>query len=437
MIKYYSTNGISNKVSFKEALLSGLAPDKGLYMPEKFPLLNENVFKKNSFPEMSFEIAKIIIDGEISDTNLKKIVFDALNFQAPVKNLHENIYILELFHGPTAAFKDFAARFMARTMSYFLKEENKKVTIIVATSGDTGSAVAKGFYKIPNIDVIILYPKNKVSYLQEKQLTTLGENITALEVRGTFDDCQHMAKEAFIDKELNSKINLSSANSINIGRLFPQSFYYVWAYTQVVNDKKGKVIFCTPSGNFGNLTGGIIAKKMGLPVESFIAATNINDVVPEYLITGIYKPRESIQTFSNAMDVGNPSNFARILDIYKTKENILKDIIGYKVTDRETLKVIKDVYNKYNYILDPHTAVGYKAIMDYYYDNNYSDNKDNILPIILLSTAHPAKFNEIIKEAIGKEVPVPSMLKEALNKEKHSIEIDNNLKSLKEYLLSR
>ncbi len=437
MIKYYSTNGKSKKVSFKEALLSGLAPDKGLYMPERFPLLNEDIFKKNNFPEMGFEIAKLIIDGEISDINLKQIVFDALNFQAPVINLHDNIYILELFHGPTAAFKDFAARFMSRTMSYFLKEENKKVTIIVATSGDTGSAVAKGFYKIPNIDVIILYPKNKVTFLQEKQLTTLGENITALEVRGTFDDCQHMAKEAFIDKELNAKINLSSANSINIGRLFPQSFYYVWAYTQVVKDEKGKVIFCTPSGNFGNLTGGVIAKKMGLPVESFIAATNINDVVPEYLITGVYKPRESIQTYSNAMDVGNPSNFARILDIYKTKDNIVKDIIGFKVTDQETLNVIKDIYKKYNYIFDPHTAVGYKAIMDYYSDNNSSKNKDVNLPVILLSTAHPAKFNEIIKEAIGKEVPVPPVLKEALIKEKHSIEIDNNLKSLKEYLLSR
>lgn len=432
MIKYYSTNGKSDKVSFKEALLSGLAPDKGLYMPERFPLLNEDVFKKNNFPEMAFEIAKTIIDGEISDKNLKTIVFDALNFQAPIKKLHDNIYILELFHGPTAAFKDFAARFMARTMSYFLKEENKKVTIIVATSGDTGSAVAKGFYKIPNIDVVILYPKNKVSCLQEKQLTTLGENIIALEVRGTFDDCQHMAKEAFMDKELNSKVNLSSANSINIGRLFPQSFYYFWAYTRVMKGKNGNVIFCTPSGNFGNLTGGIIAKKMGLPVELFIAATNINDVVPEYLITGKYKPRESKQTFSNAMDVGNPSNFARILDIYKTKENMMKDIKGYKVTDVETAKVIKEVYIKYNYILDPHTAVGYKAIMDF-----CSDNKNVKLPIILLSTAHPAKFNETIKEAIGKEVPIPHVLKEALNKEKYSIEIDNNVKSLKEYLLNR
>lgn len=432
MIKYYSTNGRSGKVSFKEALLSGLAPDKGLYMPERFPLLSEEIYKKKNFSEMSYEIAKTIIDGEIPEKNLKNIIFDALNFKAPVKRLHDNIYILELFHGPTAAFKDFAARVMARTMSYFLKEENKKVSIIVATSGDTGSAVAKGFYKIPNIDVVILYPKNKVSYLQEKQLTTLGENIIALEVRGTFDDCQHMAKDAFIDKDLISKLNLSSANSINVGRLFPQSFYYIWAYTQVVEDKKEKVIFCTPSGNFGNLTGGIISKKMGLPVELFIAATNINDVVPEYLKTGIYKPRASVQTFSNAMDVGNPSNFARILDIYKTKENMLKDIIGYKVTDREIIDVIKNVYKKYDYILDPHTAVGYKSVMNFISENKYIDT-----PIILLSTAHPAKFNDIIKKAIGKTIPVPLVLEEALKKEKHSIEIDNNTEALKDYLLNR
>ena len=432
MIKYYSTNGKSEKVSFKEALLSGLAPDKGLYMPERFPLLNETVYKMKNFSEMSFEIAKIVIDGEISDNNLKNIIFDALNFKAPVKKLHDNIYILELFHGPTAAFKDFAARVMSRTMSYFLKEENKKTSIIVATSGDTGSAVAKGFYKIPNIDVVILYPKNKVSYLQEKQLTTLGENIIALEVRGTFDDCQHMAKDVFIDKELNFKMNLSSANSINIGRLFPQSFYYIWAYSQIVKNKKEKVIFCTPSGNFGNLTGGIIAKVMGLPVELFIAATNINDVVPEYLNTGIYKPRESIQTCSNAMDVGNPSNFARILDIYGTKEKMSRDIIGYRATDQETIDTIRYVYNKYNYILDPHTAVGYKAVMDF-----VSENKKINIPIILLSTAHPAKFNDIIKKAIGKVIPIPLVLKEALKKEKYSIEINNTSRALKEYLLNR
>jgi threonine synthase len=432
MIKYYSTNGNSKKVSFKEALLSGLAPDKGLYMPERFPILDKKIYTKKSFSEMSYEVSKTIIEDEISDNNLKGIISDALNFEAPVKKLHDNIYILELFHGPTAAFKDFAARVMARTMSYFLKEENKKVTIIVATSGDTGSAVAKGFYKIPNIDIVILYPKNKVSYLQEKQLTTLGENITALEVRGTFDDCQHMAKDVFIDKELISKANLSSANSINIGRLFPQSFYYIWAYIQVMKKYNGKVIFCTPSGNFGNLTGGIIAKKMGLPVELFIAATNENDVVPEFLNTGIYNPRKSIHTFSNAMDVGNPSNFARILDIYKTKDNMTKDIIGYKATDQETIDIIKGVYQKYNYLFDPHTAVGYKAVLDF-----ISENKDKNLPIILLSTAHPAKFNDIIKKAIGEVIPVPSVLEEALRKEKHSIEIDNTSDALKEYLLNR
>ncbi|MCK4796562.1 MAG: threonine synthase, partial [Spirochaetes bacterium] len=372
MIKYYSTEGKSPNVSFKEALLSGLAPDRGLYMPDKIKQLNDRVFKQNDFAKMSFEIAKILADGEIPDHALKKIVDDAFNFCVPVKNIHNNIYVLELFHGPTAAFKDFGARFMARTMSYLIKGKNQKITILVATSGDTGSAVAKGFYDVENIDVVLLYPKGKVSFLQEKQLTTSGKNITALEVRGTFDDCQYMVKEAFIDKELNSKLLLSSANSINIGRLLPQSFYYVWAYIKVNKEKKSPVIFCTPSGNFGNLTGGLIAKAMGLPVELFIAATNINDVVPEYLDKGIFTPRPSIPTYSNAMDVGNPSNFSRMLALYKTKKNMSKDIIGFKVTDEETLNTINKVYKKHDYILDPHGAVAYKAVIDFWdkYDKN-------------------------------------------------------------------
>lgn len=431
-MKYYSTEKKAPEVSFKEALLTGLAPDRGLYMPQKINPLTENVYSQDTFQKMCFETAKIIVDGEIPDDNLSNIVNDALNFKVPIKHLHDNIHILELFHGPTAAFKDFGARFMARTMSYFIKKTNEKVTILVATSGDTGSAVAKGFLGIPNIDVILLYPKNKVSFLQEKQLTTLGQNITALEVRGTFDDCQKMVKDAFIDDELSKKITLSSANSINIGRLLPQSFYYIWAFLQTTDSSSDKIIFCTPSGNFGNLTAGLIAKFMGLPVECFIAATNINDVVPEYLNTGIFNPRPSKATFSNAMDVGNPSNFSRMLELYGTKEKMEKDIFGYKATDEETLKTIKEVFEKYDYILDPHGAVGYKAIKDFIEEHGEKD-----YPIILLETAHPAKFNSTIKEAIGKELEIPEVLKEALQKEKRSIEIDNDFLSFKSYLLNR
>jgi len=431
-MKFYSTENKAPKVSFKEALLSGLAPDRGLYMPERIDPLSESVFEQNSFQKMCFETAKIIINGEIPDNELSDIVHNALNFDVPIKHLHDNIHILELFHGPTAAFKDFGARFMARTMSYFIRKTNEKVTILVATSGDTGSAVAKGFLGVPNIDVVLLYPKNKVSFLQEKQLTTLGENITALEVRGTFDDCQKMVKDAFMDDELKNKIKLSSANSINIGRLFPQSFYYIWAFLQITKSRDDKVIFCTPSGNFGNLTAGLIAKRMGLPVECFIAATNINDVVPEYLDTGLFNPRPSKETFSNAMDVGDPSNFSRMLALYGSKEKMEKDVLGFKVTDNETLETIKKVYNDHGYILDPHGAVGYKAIKDF-----LNDKGQKSIPIILLETAHPAKFNSTIKKAIGKELEIPGVLKEALEKDKNTVEINNDFKSLKSYLLGR
>jgi threonine synthase len=432
MIKYYSTNNKNRYISFKEAVISGLAPDKGLYMPEKIVKLTDDVLNSKSFSEMCYLASKIILDDEINDNDLKAIVFDAMNFEVPIKNIHSNIYILELFHGPTAAFKDFGARFMARIMSYFVQHENKKITILVATSGDTGSAVAKGFYKVPNIDVVILYPSGKVSYLQEKQLTTLGENISALEVKGNFDDCQHMVKEAFIDKDLNSKITLSSANSINIARLMPQSFYYIWAYTQTIDDKKSPIIFCTPSGNFGNLTGGILAKYMGINIKKFIAATNINDVVPEYLDTGVFSPRPSLQTFSNAMDVGNPSNFARMLDIYKTKDKMAEDIIGISITDSETLETIKQVYDKYKYVLDPHGAVGYRAIEKY--TKKFNEQKN---PIVLLETAHPAKFNDIIKKAINIEVETPKVIQEAMDRPKNSIKINNNYNELKEYLLKK
>lgn len=434
MIDYYSTEGNTPNTSFKNAILSGLAPDRGLYIPNRFNKYTDDIFSISSFSELSFEIAKLMIEDSIPTDILKDICTDAFNFAVPIKKIKDNINILELFHGPTAAFKDFGARFMARVMSYFIgksENSNTKITILVATSGDTGSAVARGFYKVPNIDVVILYPQNKVSFLQEKQLTTLGENITALEVKGTFDDCQFMVKEAFIDSQLNDKINLSSANSINIGRLLPQSFYYTWAYSVINNHKKNdKIIFCTPSGNFGNLTGGLIAKKMGLPVEKFIAATNANDVVPKYLIDGVFSPRSSIQTYSNAMDVGNPSNFARMKELYKTKESMTKDIVGYSATDDETIQTIKSVYNDTGYMLDPHSAVGFKSIKDYLLDN--PTDKE----IILLGTAHPAKFSDVIKNATGVDIDIPQTLQEALDKEKNSIVISNKYNDLKEYLFS-
>ncbi len=424
---YYSTERKSKEVSFKEAILAGLAPDRGLYMPEEIPVINMNIIADMKFNELAFAVAKKLVDGEISDGDLKKITDDAFNFPVPVKNIHDNIFVLELYHGPTAAFKDFGARFMARVMSHFLG--SKKLTILVATSGDTGSAVAKGFFGLPNINVIILYPSGKVSPLQEKQLTTLGHNITALEVDGTFDQCQHLVKEAFMDNEVKSWLELSSANSINIGRLYPQSFYYFHAYNQV--KKLGTPIFCTPSGNFGNLTGGIIAKNMGMPVKKFIAATNANDTVPEYLETGVYRARQSVQTVSNAMDVGDPSNFARLKALYADNKSMSHDIIGYKITDAETMETIKSVNEKHHYLLDPHGAVGYKAITEY-----IAETGDTTTPFVLLETAHPAKFGEVIEKAIGTSPEIPENLQEYLLKEKKSITMSTDYADFKAYLKS-
>ena len=431
-MKYYSTEGKSEKVSFERAVINGLAPDRGLYFPEKIGLLDKKVFDIDDFSTLSFEIAKVLLDNAIPEVTLKTIIDSSFNFPVPLKKIDKNIYILELFHGPTAAFKDFGARFMAYTLNYLLARENKKVTILVATSGDTGSAVANGFYGMENIDVIILYPSNKVSHFQEKQLTTLGGNITALEVDGTFDDCQKLVKDAFVDSDLNSKISLSSANSINIARLYPQSFYYVWAYN-LLKKENNEIICCTPSGNFGNLTAGLLAKKLSTPINKFIAATNINDVVPEYLDTGIFSPRSSKKTHSNAMDVGNPSNFARMLELYDgNRDKMAKDIVGFKVTDEETLSTISDVYKRTNYILDPHTAVGYFACEKFI--KNSGNNK---LPIVLLSTAHPSKFSEIIEKTINVKVDIPSELKKVLEKEKVSIKVSNKYDDFKNFLMGK
>jgi threonine synthase len=433
-MRLYSTKNKASFVSLKEAVFKGLPPDNGLYMPDHIPALPDSFYEnidRLSFQDIAFEVCKALIGDEIPDQDLRSIVSDVLTFEAPVVKVEENMHVLELFHGPSFAFKDFGARFMARLMSYFLEKEKKEITILVATSGDTGSAVAQGFLNMPGISVVILYPSGKVSEIQEKQLTTLGHNVTALEVNGNFDDCQKMVKEAFLDPELSSKINLSSANSINISRLIPQSFYYFYAYAQV--KKLGKpVVFCTPSGNFGNLCGGLIARSMGLPIEKFVASTNANDIVPNYLTNGIFNPKPSIPTISNAMDVGNPSNFARIQDFYDSDlEKTRAQISGYSFTDDETREVMAEVYTKTGYVMCPHTAVAYLGLKSY-----FNDTKSNATGVFL-ATAHPAKFVDIVEETIGAKVEIPQKLQDAMNKQKQSLIMSNKFQDLKNYLLQR
>ncbi|MCK5280621.1 MAG: threonine synthase, partial [Cyclobacteriaceae bacterium] len=338
-MQFYSTNRKVPSVSFKEAVLKGLPNDNGLFLPEIIPHFSSEFLKELpglTFHEIAREGARLIIEEEISEKDLKTIIEDAFNFDVPINNVHDNIHVLELFHGPTLAFKDFGARFMARVMGYFLKSDDREINILVATSGDTGSAVAQGFLGVEGIKITLLYPKGKVSKIQEQQLTTIGQNVTALEVDGTFDDCQHLVKTAFLDEELNKKFNLSSANSINIARLLPQSFYYTYAFSRLMNSSEN-IYFCVPSGNLGNLCGGLLAKKMGIPITGFIAASNANDIVPTYLETQKFSPKASIQTISNAMDVGNPSNFSRVLDLYDHDyQKIIDDIKGISFNDDET-----------------------------------------------------------------------------------------------------
>ena len=430
-MKLYSTNNKEHFTSLKEAVLKGLPEDNGLYMPDEIPVLPQDFIKNiesYSFQEIAFTVCKALFNGAIPEDDLKEIVYDAINFPAPVVSLKENVHVLELFHGPSLAFKDFGARFMARLMSYFDRENEEELVILVATSGDTGGAVAYGFLQTLGIKVVILYPSGKVSPLQEKQLTTLGHNISALEVNGTFDDCQAMVKKAFLDQDLRSQIRISSANSINIARLIPQSFYYFEAYKQLKN--KENVVFCVPSGNFGNLTAGLFAKKMGLPIHQFIAATNVNDVVPEYLKTGEFKPRPSVRTVSNAMDVGNPSNFARMMDLYCSPGNINEDIQGYAYTDEETKEAVKEVYQEYNYIIDPHGAVGYLAFKEYL-DQNPSHNG------VILETAHYSKFKETVDTELEFTTEVPDRLAILEKREKKAKQIDAEYDLLKAYLLEK
>lgn len=431
-MNFYSTNNKNIKVTFHEALLKGLAGDKGLFMPESIPILNSNFIQslsRLSFQDIAFEIASKFIEDEISKTTLEEIINSAVNFEAPTIRLSSGLSILELFHGPTLAFKDFGARFMARSMEHFLKNEDKEITILVATSGDTGSAVANGFLNVKGINVIVLFPKDKVSKIQEKQITTLNNNITALEVNGTFDDCQSLVKTAFIDPELKYKLNLSSANSINIGRLIPQTFYYFESYKNF--DSHKPVVFCVPSGNLGNLTAGLFAMKMGLPVHKFIAATNTNKVFTEYIANGKFNPRPSHTTYSNAMDVGNPSNLERIISFYNNDHNLIKKVIfSRSFTDDQTLNKMREIKDKYNYIIDPHGAVGCLAVDTFEASSKGQYNN------IVLETAHPAKFLDVFKNNLDFEPLIPERLSQCLDKESKIVEISKDYKDFQEYLLS-
>ena len=429
-MKYYSTNRQVPEVTLEEAVVKGLAADKGLFMPAVIKSLPQDFFRRIhhlSFQEIAFQVADAFFGEDVPADVLKQIVYDALNFDVPLVNVTENISSLELFHGPTLAFKDVGGRFMARLLGYFIKTEGKKqVNVLVATSGDTGSAVANGFLGVEGIHVYVLYPKGKVSEIQEKQFTTLGRNITALEVDGTFDDCQSLVKAAFMDDELNAHLLLTSANSINVARFLPQAFYYFYAYAQ---SGKQPLVICVPSGNFGNITAGLFAKRMGLPIDRFIAANNRNDVFFQYLQTAVYSPRPSIATIANAMDVGNPSNFARVLDLYgNSHADIAAEVSGAAFSDEQIADTIRQVWKEHHYLLDPHGACGYRALAEGLKPGETG---------IFLETAHPAKFKETVEKIIGEPVDVPEKLQAFMRGEKQSIPMPKEFTAFKHYLLAR
>ena len=423
-MNYYSLNKKSPNVNFKDAVVNGLASDRGLYFPENITPLSKEFIKNidtYSNNEIAYEVIKQFVGDEIPTETLKQIISETLSFDFPVIPIDENTSTLELFHGPTMAFKDVGARFMARCLGYFNRNNNNKVTVLVATSGDTGGAVADGFLDVKGVDVVILYPSGKVSDIQEKQLTTLGKNITALEVDGVFDDCQDMVKTAFLDAKINRV--LTSANSINVARWLPQMFYFFLAYKQVYKQQKD-IVFSVPSGNFGNICAGIMAQKLGLPIKHFVAATNINDTVPNYLANGIYKPKPSKATISNAMDVGNPSNFIRIQELFKNDIKALKNTFSsYSFSDDETQEAMKIIYKKSNYIADPHGAVGYLGAKEY-----QKENPNDLC--IFLETAHPVKFLEVVENSLNIKIAIPKQIKSVIDKEKKSIKISsyNDLK---------
>ena len=430
-MQYFSTNHQSPVVNFKQATIQGQAPDKGLYFPETIPQVDEYLIKnieQYSNEEIAYQVMKPYVGNTIPEMELRKIVQETINFSIPLIPITNAIASLELYHGPTLAFKDIGARFMSRCLGYFVKDMAKKVTVLVATSGDTGGAVANGFFNVPGVDVVILYPSGKVSSVQEKQLTTLGKNIYAIEVAGTFDDCQQMVKAAFTDEELNDKLFLTSANSINVARWLPQQSYYFFAYKQWV-DKNNPPVIAVPSGNFGNICAGILAHISGLPVQHFIAACNANDVVPAYMQTQKYQPKQAIATISNAMDVGNPSNFIRILQIFNQQFAALQNkFSSVSITDEQTRATLKLVYQQHQYLLDPHGAVGYLALQQ------YLDTHTNCKGI-LLETAHPVKFYDVVEPIIGKAVAIPAAIQAQLALQKNSTLLPANATDLKTYLL--
>ena len=431
-MKYYSLNHNAPIVSFKEAVINGIAPDKGLYFPEKIDPLPDNFFENienYTNYEIAYQLIKQFVGAEIPEQELKDILADTLNFDFPLIEIENDIYSLELFHGPTMAFKDVGARFMARCLSYFNKNKTTEVTVLVATSGDTGGAVASGFLGVKGVEVVILYPSGKVSEVQEKQLTTLGRNIKALEVDGTFDDCQDMVKTAFLDVNITNKIQLTSANSINIARWLPQMFYFAFAYKQLKNKHKN-LVFSVPSGNYGNICAGMMAQQLGLPISHFIASTNANRVVPNYLASGNYIPMQSIQTISNAMDVGNPSNFIRIQQIFKNDlESLKMHLSSYSFNDDETREAMFRIYEKNNYITDPHGAVGYLGLKE------YLKGHPTILGVFL-ETAHPVKFLEVVEPVINKRIEYPTQIKAVIDKTKEATYI-RSYEEMKGFLLQQ
>ncbi len=429
-MQYYSLNRKASNTSFKNAVIKGLAPDKGLYFPEKITPLPKSfweIFDTLTYSEIAFEAIKQFVSTDIPENELKRIIEETLSFDFPVVNFNDNISTLELFHGPTMAFKDVGARFMARCLRHFNKDNSSEVTVLVATSGDTGGAVANGFLGVHGVNVVILYPKGKVSDIQEKQLTTLGQNIRALEVDGVFDDCQDMVKRAFLDEALSSKMQLTSANSINVARWLPQLFYFLFAYKQLHN-YYNDIVFSVPSGNFGNVCAGMMAQQLGLPIKNFIASNNANDVVTQYLNTHSYEPKPSVQTISNAMDVGNPSNFVRIQEIYNNDFNTLtKNLLSFSFTDTQTKAAMLEIYNNHNYIADPHGAVGYLGAKAYLKTNPNAH-------CVFIETAHPTKFLDVVEAVIQTKVELPEQIKAVMDKQKVSIPIEN-YSDLKKFLL--
>ena len=432
-MKYVSLNHNSAPTSFKKAVINGLAPDKGLYFPDKNVKLTENFIdslKNLDDIEICYEVIKKYIGDEIPKNKLLEIIKDTVSFKIPLKKIEKSIYSLELFHGPTLAFKDIGAKFMASCLDHFKDSyTSKKITVLVATSGDTGGAVAKGFSKTKDIDVCILYPKGKISKVQEKQITTNGSYVNAIEVEGDFDLCQSMVKKAFNDQEINRKISLTSANSINVARWLPQMFYYFLAYKKIKNNKKN--VFSVPSGNFGNICAGVLSKSMGLPIHHFIASTNINDTIPRYIRDGIFEPNKTYPTISNAMDVSNPSNFIRIQKIYNNDlQKIRKNISGFSYNDKETKETIRKLFTSQDYLIDPHSAIGYLGLKEYMEDN------DNNINGIFISTAHSIKFKNVVEDTISSKIKYPNSVIKIMKKEKQSQSIEN-YSELKEILLNR